>query len=233
MEYPKDFSKQAIARIEKVEIRAGLDLEKNRTVFGPPLPVHLRTYIMAVVLAFGHEVCAFGRPSIPGLIHIGPELWGVVRIKSETRAYLEAFIRNAYMDKAGKSILNSSGYIDQGVLSDFLHTPEWLAFQTELETIADLQSKPAPQPLQNPYRNLSPIIPPKSTTAQEIARLRAEARITLEELAAETDFNQSTVYRHESGESTPQPWRVSKYEKVFSKLLERKIVIPVTPIKRK
>ena len=231
MEYPEEFSKETRARIEAIKIRAGIDLADQRdlTVYGFPTAGQMTTFIMAVVGAFGHEACMLG---LPRILPIGQDLWTVDRIERETIAFLDDFAIEAYLAKGDlKSVVTMHGKIQKSIRDGFLLSQEWRDFEEKRLVIAEQQASPL---VYDPYPPLITVGPvPKSDTAIEIGRLRAECRITLDELAEETGFNQSTVYRHESGETTPQPWRISKYEKVFSKILKRDIVISVTPIRRK
>lgn len=65
----------------------------------------------------------------------------------------------------------------------------------------------------------------KETIGAQIKRLRDECRWTLEELAEAIDNNERTVRRHEADEVAPYARTIRAYERVFSKRLERKIVI--------
>lgn len=69
--------------------------------------------------------------------------------------------------------------------------------------------------------------------ARILSALRAESTQTLEDIAAETKFNVSTIHRHETGKIVPRGWRITTYERVYSEILQRQVVIPQTPIKRK
>jgi hypothetical protein len=60
---------------------------------------------------------------------------------------------------------------------------------------------------------------------QEIDRLRKEGRLTMEDLAKAINSTPRTVQRHIAGENKPLPRCVAAYERVFSMLLKRKIVI--------
>lgn len=69
----------------------------------------------------------------------------------------------------------------------------------------------------------------EETIGSQIRRLREECRWTIEELAEAIGIDERTVRRHESAEAKPQPRVLGSYERVFSKKLERKIVIGKTP----
>jgi len=66
------------------------------------------------------------------------------------------------------------------------------------------------------------------TTGHEIERLRTESRITVERLAELMDLDPSTVSRHQTSDLKPSLRHLGRYDRVFSKLLGRKIVIGKT-----
>ena len=75
--------------------------------------------------------------------------------------------------------------------------------------------------------------PEPETVGQQIDRLRDECRMRAEDLAELLDCDPTTVYRHVSGSMTPRLKTLGAYERVFSKSLNRKVVIHRTPVKRK
>jgi len=62
------------------------------------------------------------------------------------------------------------------------------------------------------------------TTADQINRLRAECRWTIEDLAEKTGLGLRSVQRHIAG-STPYDRNITAYERAFSKQLKKQIVI--------
>jgi hypothetical protein len=74
---------------------------------------------------------------------------------------------------------------------------------------------------------------PAESLAAQLLRLRDECRITTEQLAELVGVDSATAYRHLRGVSRPQIRKIGKYEKVFSKLLNRRVVISISPSKRK
>lgn len=76
-----------------------------------------------------------------------------------------------------------------------------------------------------------PIVPHASneTIAAQLQRLRRECNWSAEKLAETVRFDPRTVTRHLSGETTPHLRNISAYERVFSKALQRKIVINKMP----
>lgn len=70
-----------------------------------------------------------------------------------------------------------------------------------------------------------PTKPKTETIGEQINRLREECRLTVEELAERIGIEPRSVQRHEAGTSTPYARHLRTYEKEFSKLLNRQIVI--------
>jgi hypothetical protein len=70
---------------------------------------------------------------------------------------------------------------------------------------------------------------PKETIGGQIQRLREECRWSAEKLTEMTNLDLRTVTRHLSGETTPQLRNLSAYERVFSKRLNRRVVIEKMP----
>jgi hypothetical protein len=60
---------------------------------------------------------------------------------------------------------------------------------------------------------------------REIEKLRVECDITVEFLAEEIGIEPRSVYRHLSGDATPNKRRIAIYEKVFSERLNRPVTL--------
>jgi DNA-binding transcriptional ArsR family regulator len=72
------------------------------------------------------------------------------------------------------------------------------------------------------------------TIAEQLRRLRAESRLTVEALTeALTGIDQRSVERHLSGDTIPRIGNIGAYERVFSKQLKRQVVISIMPVKRR
>lgn len=69
---------------------------------------------------------------------------------------------------------------------------------------------------------------PAASIGLEIERLRTESRITVEHLSELLSLDPSTVSRHQTGDLKPSLRNLGRYDRVFSKLLGRKIVIGKT-----
>ena len=150
MEYPRDFSPQARARVEAERLKAGKELEEQRdevpwSRYGPGTvdEKNLRKYILRVFLVFAQEVCELGsqRP------------WTVDRIRSVADGFLRRFTIEAYFDKGydkhgrklPEMICNSSGGILPKVQREFEKSAEWHQFEQELLAVAEQQARHSPQ----------------------------------------------------------------------------------------
>jgi hypothetical protein len=65
---------------------------------------------------------------------------------------------------------------------------------------------------------------PETTLAEQIEKLRDEARLTNEELAEEINLGLRSLYRHLSG-TPPRARHIAAYEKLFSEKLARKVLL--------
>ena len=156
----------------------------------------------------------------------------------------EKYVLNQANLKAARSVLKvlSKEYDDAGLaLREF-----WAAMKLEIEGVSnsfelyDSQKrlleveffaspqKPAsvktlavaPQPSAIP-----PVAPKAETVGAQISRLRDECHLSEEELAEKTNMGIRSVQRHIAGESMPQAKNIRAYERIFSKLLNRQVVI--------
>jgi ribosome-binding protein aMBF1 (putative translation factor) len=80
-------------------------------------------------------------------------------------------------------------------------------------------------PRQNPSAVPLPAKPPEESVGAQIRRLRDECQLTTEELAEEVEMEVRSVQRHLANKATPYVRHFRAYERVFSKLLSRKVVI--------
>ena len=78
----------------------------------------------------------------------------------------------------------------------------------------------------------APDPPRPESVAEQLERLREESRLTVEKLAGLVKIEPRSVYRHLSGKASPRVGHIGAYERAFSKLLQRKIVISKTSPKR-
>jgi DNA-binding XRE family transcriptional regulator len=67
--------------------------------------------------------------------------------------------------------------------------------------------------------------PKTESIGTQINRLRTECGLTVEELAEAVEIDARSVYRHLSDQTKPYARYISAYQRVFSKLLKRQIVI--------
>ena len=95
--------------------------------------------------------------------------------------------------------------------------------RTLIEHVATTDAKPSEPTMQSNLAQRT-----VESIAKQLVRLRAEAHITMEELAGELDVDPRSVFRHFSGESSPRDRHLAAYERVFSDRLKTKVVIRKT-----
>jgi len=141
--------------------------------------------------------------------------------------------------KAARVVLRvaSKEYDDAGLtLREF-----WSAIREEIESVANsfqlldsqrrlLEIEFFAPPEQKASRSAtapapSPSTPKRETVATQINRLREECHLTAEELAEKIGIEPRSVQRHLAGSSVPHGRHVRAYERVFSNLLNRQVVI--------
>ena len=95
---------------------------------------------------------------------------------------------------------------------------------------AECKERQPPHPAPPPSSALAAApSPPEETIATQLQRLRVECDLTEEALAELVDIDIRSVQRHLASETVPRALTIRKYEKVFSKLLNRQIVIRQMP----
>jgi hypothetical protein len=77
---------------------------------------------------------------------------------------------------------------------------------------------------------LPPIVPPiilpkRETVASQIEALRRECQLTADDLAGQTEIDIRSVRRHLRGDSIPFDRNLWTYQRVFSKLLNKQVII--------
>jgi hypothetical protein len=144
MEYPREFSRQARARVEAERLKARQEFEQDRI---SPVPSDwttqrwdqctLYTYILRVFLAFAQEACQLGRDGT----------FAVDQVREEVEGFLRAFGIEAYnergRDRTGAKLPNILNRYNEDlrpdVYSEFRVTDEWRQFEEELLTVAESQ----------------------------------------------------------------------------------------------
>ena len=156
----------------------------------------------------------------------------------------EKYVLNQANLKAARSVLKvlSKEYDDAGLtLREF-----WDAMKLEIEGVAssfelyDSQKRLleteffAPQQKTVPAKTLAdaprlsaiPQVAPKAeTVGEQIDRLREECNLMPDKLAEEIGLDVRSVQRHLAGDSIPYDRHLWAYQKLFSKLLNRQVVI--------
>jgi hypothetical protein len=115
-----------------------------------------------------------------------------------------------------ETIESAIGMIPGGYSDDLLEHFRDVLWET---TYADLNP-----PKTLPAKRAEPP-KPDSTLAGQIKKLRDECRLTTEELAENISLDTRSVQRHLAGTTQPYTRHLRAYERLFSKLLERKVVM--------
>jgi hypothetical protein len=146
MEYPRDFSPQAEARVEAVLLRAYETFDKATGNFGFAPPTSkiwalLDQCIMSIFAAFAKEACELGRQNV----------WKVAKIESEAREFLREIIFQVRTDRGrGESArflsdkLGSLGRVTPNALLRFQEFKEWKDYEHERLEVADIQANTTP-----------------------------------------------------------------------------------------
>ena len=160
----------------------------------------------------------------------------------------EKYVLNQANLKAARSVLKvlSKEYDDAGLtLREF-----WDAMKLEIEGVSnsfelyDSQKRlleveffaPPQKPVSvktlavAPQPSAIPQVAPKAeTVGAQINGLRDECHLTAEELAEEVELDSRTVQRHLADETIPYARHLRVYERIFSRLLNRQVLIRKMP----
>lgn len=96
------------------------------------------------------------------------------------------------------------------------------AIQAKFEEKQRSAMKSDPEPTEAPT-------PPQPTVAEQLKALKSECRLTAEEMADALKVNLRTVQRQLAGKINPRDKQRRAYERLFSKLLKRKVIISKMP----
>jgi hypothetical protein len=219
MEYPREFSTEAEAKVEGARIRAekqfdglknGLDLMGH----GSPSDVEglLRKYILAVLAAFAHEACELGRQGT----------WKVTRIDAEVDEFLRRITLRAYSERGydtnGRRLSEAISHISGGIREDlrkqFRQSLEWSRYQDELLEITEVQAHPVSVAIQQkrPVGAPAPRVQPQpdgevataatagaKTIGERLDDARLNADISHEEQAARIGISRSAYFEVKAG----------------------------------
>jgi hypothetical protein len=148
MEYPREFSRQARARVEGERLKAIQEFEQERK---SPVPSDwtpqrwdqctLYAYILRVFLVFAREACQLGRDGV----------WTVDQVREEAEGFLRVFAMESYYergrDRTGARLPNILNRYNEDlrseVYSEFRASEEWNQFERGLLTLAELQGSRA------------------------------------------------------------------------------------------
>jgi hypothetical protein len=176
------------------------------------------------------------------------EFW-LERLKRESPNYKHKGI-SRYATNGGPDIEGEMGVVVQvcGASADQCYRLESAAIARETpkwRVIGPSEETRAMQALASELRfqrfatgRLEPAIehsPPHAhnrSVADQLQTLRNEARLTVEQLAERVRIQPRSVWRHLSGTASPRIGNLGAYERAFTNLLKRKVVIGNTSEKR-
>lgn len=140
----------------------------------------------------------------------------VLKIQIAYYESLPTFHEEWIIKLQGDAIESAVGMIPGGYGDDLYEHFRDVLWDT---TYADLNQpkKPTAKTEEEPRR-------PDTTLAEQIKKLRDEARLTNEELANEINIEPRSLYRHLSG-TPPRARYIAAYEKLLSEKLGRKVLL--------
>jgi lambda repressor-like predicted transcriptional regulator len=219
MQYPRDFSSQAQARVEAAEIRAAKDFmdAKNalprRGMYGSPAEVErlLKGYILTVFGAFAHGACELGRQLT----------WTVARIDSEVHEFLRLLVLRACREKGydtmgrpfSMGMIESGGGMTREAEREFKESVAWSKYQDERLEVADIQASAkntdvavpsTDNPTNEEGASLSVSKKAEVRRALVLPRLQ-ELGMTASKWATTAGVHPSIVYDFLAGKSNPRP----------------------------
>jgi hypothetical protein len=138
--YPKELPEESRRRVRAEEILAGRDFEKAKQEADYWVDVRdlLRTYTLRVFLVFVREASELVRR----------EIWGIVRLESESLEFLRVFTISARSDKGyaqdgrriGEMVSNYSGGLLDHVERAFRKSPLWQEYEDIMLAVATAPS---------------------------------------------------------------------------------------------
>jgi hypothetical protein len=134
----------------------------------------------------------------------------------------EAFVRDAIADQLGikpeEVTWKQIQFEIAGLLRDY-----------PAITLVPTEPPPSTKPDESTPQSVTADQERTETIADQLERLRDECRWTIPKLAEAAGIDSRTVDRHLTGKVTPYARTISAYERAFSKLLKRHIVIKKMP----
>jgi hypothetical protein len=109
-------------------------------------------------------------------------------------------------------------------LKELLAEPEILSTGTETVSSESVLGRDNEPTLMNPEPPVSESLP------EQLNRLRRECRWTVDTLAEKVNLDVRTVQRHLAGSRKPRLAHIGAYERVFSKALDRVVLISEMPV---
>jgi hypothetical protein len=140
MEYPREFSPQARAKVEAAKLKARRQYIKRRadvalSRYGSDHERNLREYILRVFLAFAEEACKLGSDGT----------FGADRIQVESAEFLRRFTIEAYYedgyDRGGSRLSEMTSHWGGGLLArveqEYRKSPDWHEYERLLMVTAE------------------------------------------------------------------------------------------------
>ena len=199
MDYPRQFSSQASARIEAERLRGIRELEAAYTKRPPDGLTTFQldqqsfhAYILRVFLAFVQEACALGKAGV----------WAVGYIRTRANEFLRNFVIEAYYEKGRSRGDNAfpamtdhfSGELLDEVDRKLRDSGQWRQYETLLLEVAESQAREQhkPEPPKPAETKALPTEPaPTSTKRLPSTIVSPSAARRVEDYIAESDMGQT------------------------------------------
>lgn len=134
MQYPQDFSKEAIARVEAEKILATQDLQEQ--IEAAPYPGNVKELakaaILQIIAAFAKEACELGFQG----------KWAVDYVETAVLEALRVTTLDMEYRYSGRvTSLASNGYIRTEIMQEFHQSKEWKQYQKNRLAVARAQAQ--------------------------------------------------------------------------------------------
>lgn len=178
MNFPKEFSAEAQARVMQAKIEAAEVLVSGKgelpTTIGDGhrekgISRLLRSYILSVLGSFAHEACQLGLAGV----------WRVGAIDREVAKFIKDFVLETIQEHQSPSfsipplLSASGGYILPELWDGFRNSTEWRKYQRELLKVAKIQARPS----DSSDRQLATAPPEFSETGMALSPAPREKRL--------------------------------------------------------
>ena len=227
-----------VLRIFAVFAKEACELGKQRVWTTRRIDLAALEFLRDLAVEVRSEYSHLGMPDMVGQLGvILPDVLHEMKSSPEWKTYQEQLVAVADLQTQPRA-MNVERHPDpiEQAFMDIKSAPFRAAAQARYEEALEAQResriKSTPQQPTSAPDSVSGS-DSRNTVGDQIRRLREECRWTLPELAEEVNLDERTISRHESGESKPYARNISKYERVFSKRLSRKVLIDNLPSRRR